>query len=404
MATIRTKFRPSSVEGREGTLYFQIIHERVARQINTGYRIFPSEWNRRMSEIVLPAFDAARRIHLLALKERVDKDTCRLESIIAGLEHSGDAYPADRVVELFHNPLPTDGYNFIAFGKGLVTELERVGKKNTAERYTTVLNSFMRFRDKDGDIPLEDIGSTLMLEYEAWLKGKGMCPNSTSYYMRNLRAVYNRAVDKGLTVQRNPFKHVYTGIDKTVKRAVPARDIRRIRDIDLLPEPSMDFARNMFMFSFYTRGMSFVDIAYLKKTDLKGGVLSYRRRKTGRQLFIKWEKPMQEILDRYGNKDSPYLFPVIKDTCKDARRQYRSAAHFINGKLKELGERLGIGITLTMYVARHAWASIAKSKNVPLTTISEAMGHDSENTTKIYLASLDTSLVDKANDIILKSL
>ena len=160
----------------------------------------------------------------------------------------------------------------------------------------------------------------------------------------------------------------------------------------------------MFLFSFYTRGMSFVDIAYLKKADLKSGVLTYRRQKTGRRLSIKWEKPMQEILDRYGHNDSPYLFPVIRDTAKDAVRQYRSAAHFINGKLKELGKRLGLGMPLTMYVARHAWASIARSKNVPLATISEAMGHDSENTTKIYLASLDTSQVDKENDIILKSL
>ncbi|MCS2995916.1 tyrosine-type recombinase/integrase [Phocaeicola vulgatus] len=313
-------------------------------------------------------------------------------------------YPAGRVVELFHNPPPEDSHNFMAFGKRLVEELERVGKKRTAERYTTVLNSFTRFRGRDGDIPLEDIGSTLMLEYEAWLKDKGICPNSTSYYMRNLRAVYNRAVDRELTVQRSPFKHVYTGIDKTVKRAVSLKAVRMIRDLDLRLSPGMEYARDMFMLSFYTRGMSFVDIAYLKKADLKGGVLTYRRRKTGRRLSIKWEKPMQEILDRYGHNDSPYLFPVIRDTAKDAVRQYRSTAHFINGKLKELGKRLGLGMPLTMYVARHAWASIARSKNVPLATISEAMGHDSENTTKIYLASLDTSQVDKANDIILKSL
>lgn len=292
----------------------------------------------------------------------------------------------------------------MVFGKRLVEELERVGKKRTAERYTTVLNSFTHFRGRDGDIPLEDIGSTLMLEYEAWLKGKGICPNSTSYYMRNLRAVYNRAVDRELTVQRSPFKHVYTGIDKTVKRAVPLKAVRMIRDLDLRLSPGMEYARDMFMLSFYTRGMSFVDIAYLKKADLKSGVLTYRRRKTGRRLSIKWEKPMQEILDRYGHNDSPYLFPVIRDTAKDAVRQCRSAAHFINGKLKELGKRLGLGMPLTMYVARHAWASIARSKNVPLATISEAMGHDSENTTRIYLASLDTSQVDKANDIILKSL
>ena len=392
------------MEGREGTLYFQIIHGRVARQINTGYRLFPSEWDGRMSEIILPVSGDARRSLLLALKERMEKDIRRLESIIAGLERSGGTYPAGRVIELFHNPPPEDSHNFMAFGKRLVEELERVGKKRTAERYTTVLNSFTRFRGRDGDIPLEDIGSTLMLEYEAWLKDKGICPNSTSYYMRNLRAVYNRAVDRELTVQRSPFKHVYTGIDKTVKRAVPLKAVRMIRDLDLRLSPGMEYARDMFMLSFYTRGMSFVDIAYLKKADLKSGVLTYRRQKTGRRLSIKWEKPMQEIVSRYDTSGTPYLLPVIRDMRTDGRKQYKSAAHRVNRLLKKLGMRLGLAIPLTMYVARHGWASIAKSRNIPVSIISEAMGHDSEKTTLIYLASLDTSAIDKANSLILKAL
>ena len=79
MATIKTKFRSSSAEGREGTLYFQIIHGRVARQINTGYRLFPSEWDGRTSEIILPVSGDSRRSLLLALKERMEKDIRRLE-------------------------------------------------------------------------------------------------------------------------------------------------------------------------------------------------------------------------------------------------------------------------------------------------------------------------------------
>ena len=313
MATIKTKFRSSSVEGREGTLYFQIIHGRVARQINTGYRLFPSEWDGRMSEIILPVSGDARRSLLLALKERMEKDIRRLESIIAGLERSGGTYPAGRVVELFHNPPPEDSHNFMAFGKRLVEELERVGKKRTAERYTTVLNSFTRFRGRDGDIPLEDIGSTLMLEYEAWLKDKGICPNSTSYYMRNLRAVYNRAVDKELTIQRSPFKHVYTGIDKTVKRAVPLKVIRMIRDLDLRISPGMEYARDMFMLSFYTRGMSFVDIAYLKKADLKSGVLTYRRQML-RPALLNNSTTFEVVVDNeFAAKDFTALIPELQD-------------------------------------------------------------------------------------------
>ena len=246
--------------------------------------------------------------------------------------------------------------------------------------------------------------SNLMIAYESWLKGTGICPNTSSYYMRNLRAIYNRAVERELTVQRYPFKHVYTGVDKTVKRAVPLKVIRRIRDLDLTLSPVLDYARDLFMFSFYTRGMSFIDMAYLKKKDLQNGILSYRRQKTGQQLFVKWEKPMQEIVDKYDTVGTPYLLPVIKDMNADARRQYKNAAHLVNDKLKKLGEQLGLDIPLTSYVARHGWASIAKDRNIPLAIISEAMGHDSEKTTRIYLASLDTSAVDKANSRILKAL
>ena len=251
---------------------------------------------------------------------------------------------------------------------------------------------------------MDEVDSDLMAAYEAYLKSTGVCPNSISFYMRNLRAIYNRAVEKELTTQCYPFRHVYTGIDKTVKRAVPLNVIRQIRDLDLSMNPAMDYARDIFMFSFYTRGMSFVDMAFLRKKDLQNGILSYRRHKTGQRLLIKWEKPMQDLIDKYDTSGSLYMLPIIKNSGKDERRQYKSEAHRVNANLKKIGKRLGLAIPLTTYVARHGWASIAKSKNIPIATISEAMGHDSEATTRIYLASLDTSVVDKANCIILKSL
>ena len=262
----------------------------------------------------------------------------------------------------------------------------------------------LRAFPQEYEVSWDEMDSDLMIEYETYLKSRGVCPNTSSYYMRGLRAIYNRAVEKKMTVQRDPFKYVYTGIGKTVKRAVPLKVIRQIRDLDLALFSAMDFARDIFMFSFYTRGMSFIDMAYLKKKDLQNGILSYRRQKTGQQLFVKWEKPMQEIVDKYDTNATPYLLPVIRDMHADARRQYKNAAHLVNDKLKKLGERLGLDIPLTSYVARHGWASIAKDRNIPLAIISEAMGHDSEKTTRIYLASLDTSAVDKANSRILKAL
>ena len=145
-------------------------------------------------------------------------------------------------------------------------------------------------------------------------------------------------------------------------------------------------------------------MAFLKKKDLQNGILTYRRKKTGQQLFIKWEKPMQELIDKYNTSETSYLLPIIQNNGVDEWHQYQNEAHRINRNLKYIGKQIGLGIPLTTYVARHAWASIAQSKNVSLPVISEALGHDSEQTTRIYLASLDASIVDTANSLILMSI
>jgi hypothetical protein len=186
----------------------------------------------------------------------------------------------------------------VNFSNGLIDQLCENGKLRTAERYAVTLNSFKRFLGEK-EVFLENVDSTLMMGYEVYLKNVGVCPNTSSFYMRNLRAMYNRAVEQGLTEQRFPFKHVYTGVEKTVKRAVSIEVIRSLRSLDLSSYPVLDWARDMFLFSFYTRGMSFIDMAFLKKRDLKNGLLDYRRQKTGQRLFVKWEKPMQDIVDKY---------------------------------------------------------------------------------------------------------
>ena len=156
--------------------------------------------------------------------------------------------------------------------------------------------------------------------------------------------------------------------------------------------------------SFYMRGMSFIDLAYLRKKDLNSGFVSYSRRKTGKKLIIRWEKQMQEIIDRYGDSETQYLLPIIEREDGTERRQYRNKMLLVNRKLKKIAARAGLTTPLTMYVARHSWASIAKTKNISIGIISEAMGHDSETTTQIYLSSIQTNQIDNANRNILKDL
>ncbi|MBS5448612.1 Site-specific recombinase XerD [Bacteroides thetaiotaomicron] len=399
MASVKVKLRPSTVNGREGTLYYQIIHNRVVRQINTEYKLFVSEWDCHSETVVLHHLspEQERNNYLLSISSRIRWDKDRLNKIIHTLSQSG-RFVTDDIVVRFRGGRQEQSFNDYICQQ--IARLKRFGKIRTSETYMAALRSFSGFMN-DKEVLFDLINANLIAEYEAYLKGRGNSPNTVSFYMRILKAVYNRAVEDGLTEQRYPFKSVYTGVEKTMKRALSLNDIRRIKGLDLSLKPNLDYACDMFLFCFYTRGMSFIDMAYLRKKDLLNGTLSYRRRKTGQQLFIKWEKCMQEIVDKYPINETEYLLPIITKHDEDYRKQYTNELHRVNHLLKKIGKLLDLPIPLTMYVGRHSWASIAKSRNVPVSVISEGMGHDSENTTQIYLASLDTSVVDKANKKIL---
>ena len=399
MASVKVKFRPSTTTGKEGTIYYQVIHNRVVRQIYTDYKLFASEWQSHSEAVILHRVPnkQERNTYLLLISSRITRDKDRLNKIIQVLSQSG-TFVTDDVVVRFQNN--RQGPSFNNYIRQQIARLKRLGKIRTSETYTAALRSFNGFMN-DKEVLFDQINSDLIAEYEAYLKGRGNSPNTVSFYMRILKSVYNRAVEEGLTEQRHPFKSVYTGVEKTLKRAISLNHLKRIKGLDLSLKPNLDFARDMFLFSFYTRGMSFIDMAYLRKKDLQNSILSYRRRKTGQQLFIKWEKCMQEIVDKYPVNETEYLLPIIIQRDVDYRKQYTNELHRVNHLLKKIGKQLGLSIPLTMYVGRHSWASVAKSRNVPISVISEGMGHDSENTTQIYLASLDTSVVDKANKKIL---
>ena len=173
--------------------------------------------------------------------------------------------------------------------------------------------------------------------------------------MRILRAAYNRAVENGLITGHSPFRHVYTGVEKTVKRALPLHVVKKIKSLDLALIPALDYARDMFMLSFYLRGMSFVDMAFLRKANMHNGYVVYRRRKTGQQLTIKWTREMQAILDKYPSNTTQYLLPIITRQKVNERNVYRNRGYVINHNLKKIAGMIGLTAPLPMYVARHKW-------------------------------------------------
>ena len=398
--SIKLKFRPSVKLDKGGTLYYQLIFNRRVKHLNTPYKIMLSEWDDKNGCIVFSNVDPIRNHQLESIVRCIQWDIQRLEKIVGEYAGKGVAYNLGHIAVAYQELCMK--HSLFVYMEELVVQYRSYGQIRTSETYLTTLNSFKRFR-MNVDVVLEEINSELLLSYEYYLKVKGVSPNTISFYMHRLRAVYNRAVEQGLIEQRFPFRKVKTSIEKTAKRAIPIKYIRKLKSLDLEKSPSLAFARDMFLFSFYTRGMSFIDIAYLHKKDLRNGFLTYRRKKTGQKLQIHWEMCMQQILNLHpANANSPFMLSIIENSEKDCRRQYQNALTRINRNLKKLGEKVGLEVPLTMYVARHSWATTAHNEGIPLAVICEGMGHYNEKTTQIYLASLENSVVDKANRKIIK--
>lgn len=400
MTSIKVKFRPSSVTGQEGTIYYRIIHERIPRQIISQYHIFPFEWDKRQSTVKVNRLSNRRQL-LESISEGVRTDVERLKKIIFRLDAAGLSYSTGEVIDEFKRF--KFEYSLFNYMEKLIDKLKLNGRIRTSETYSATLRSFKKFRNGK-DLMLDTLNSETMEAFEAWHQRRGVIPNTISFYNRILRAVYNRAVEDGGIENKRPFRHVYTGVDKTVKRALPIQEIKKIKVLDLSRTPELDYARDIFIMSFMLRGMSLIDMAYLQKSDRTNGYITYRRRKTGKQMTIGWTEEMQMIIDKYPSNKTHYLLPILYRYNNNDKTAYRKVFYFINNNLKKIERILNYDFRLTMYVARHSWASAARAKGIPLSIISEGMGHNSEKTTQIYLSNLDSSAIDKANSIILKSL
>lgn len=381
---------------------FQLIHKRTVRRIRSKYRIRNDEWDKKFEEIALPSPASERYSRLKIIRSNIMYELKRLKAIAEKLDCSGKDYSLDEIIQKYISGTDT-GCSVFDFIRAQAAHKKQLGKIRSSETYQTTLNSFMRFREGI-DLTFDMIDSELMEHYEAELRRHGLLRNTSSFYMRVLRTNYRLAVEKGLTPDRHPFKHVYCGMDKTVKRSISFAEIKKIKELDLSRKRVMDFARDMFIFSFCTRGMSFIDMAYLKKNDLKHGCLTYRRKKTGQLLVIEWTKQMQDILDKYKPNSTQYLLPIITREDGNERRQYQNQMRKINRRLKDIATSIKLPVPLSLYYSRHSWATIARCKDIPISIISEGLGHDSEITTQIYLDSIKSYEVDKANRKILKDL
>ena len=259
-----------------------------------------------------------------------------------------------------------EGFGFIAYANSRVEKLRDEGRYDAANKLKMYLRRFIAYLGKN-EVPFKDFDALLMRNYHTWLKNQELGRNTISLYIRNLKRVYRLAVDDGLTADSNPFE----GMDvsyrvKKERNGLTLDEVKRLRDLDLSSESQMTvFARDIFLFTVYARGMRSDDIFRLTSKNIRDGQLTYRQHITGRKISFPWEPALQEIADRYKQKGTARLFPVI--TTRDPReqwRQYDGILHRINYSLKKLGERIGLDYPLNLTVARHSWESMTKSVSI----------------------------------------
>lgn len=294
--------------------------------------------------------------------------------------------------------------NLLTFMKGVAEGLHSGGSFGTAHVYRSSRNALIAFH-RSTCLPFDYLTADFLKRFEIHLRQRGCSWNTVSTYIRTLRAVYNRAVEQKLaTYVPHLFRHVYTGTKADGKRALESEDMAVVFDEPSSSHslsPALERTRALFVLMFLLRGLPFVDLAYLRKSDLKGNVLTYRRRKTGRCLTVTLTPEAMILLDRYRDRDSssPYLFPLLHSAegTAEAYREYQLALRTFNHRLTVLAGLLGLTDNLSSYTARHTWATLAYYCEVHPGIISEAMGHSSLTVTETYLKPFRNKRIDEAN-------
>lgn len=395
--SVKVKKKKTTLAAKPVPLYLQVICRRNVRRIPLPYRLTEEEWNPAGEAVVIPAGAAAERTAYLIQTDRaLRQHKEQIQQIRDYLQEKGEL-SAQRIVQEYAERNRTTGW--LEYMDAVIGQKHKERAEATLRNWRSTYRTFRRFlKGMDmTDMPVEKVDYALLKRFERYLFAEGLTANTVSFHCRVLRMVWNCALAQGIIEpQGSPFINLCTRIEKTRKRAVDEPTIARLAALTLA-EPGLAFARDLFLFCYYARGMSFVDLAYLTHENIKGNTLIYTRKKTGQLFRVELLPVMKQLLRRYARKGSRYLFPILKSETPSFR-EYDSALRLQNKRLNKIGEK--VGCNLSTYVARHSWASIAKKKGIPEEVISECMGHTSLKTTQIYLATLDYSRIDRANQIV----
>lgn len=288
----------------------------------------------------------------------------------------------------------------------VVDQLKEMKKYASVHVYKSVLNSFVDFYgDKDAEIPLGEVFTEGRLkDYQDWMRGCDLSWNTVSSYMRTLRAVYNRLFLPG-SEKNNPrlFDGVYTKVEPGMKRSLTEQQMQKLLKANYDDQPEeVKAALAMFLLMFLFRGMPFIDLVYLRKKDVKGNLIVYCRRKTGRKMTVRIEPEALALIELFKEKNpnSPYLFPILDSKIRDEWKLfecYLDALRNFNRKLETISKQLLPGVKISSYTARHTWATLAFYRGVSIGIISKSLGHSSIKVTETYLKPFEDEKIHEAN-------
>lgn len=288
--------------------------------------------------------------------------------------------------------------------------LKREGKFPAMHVYACTLRSYEKFcaeerhpKNTTASLSMQEIFTPERLkEYEDWLVGQQSSPNTISTYMRTLQAVYNRWMSPGIEGY-NPvlFKDVYTKVESRTKRALTAEQMEQLRNTDFsVLTLRQQQVLTYFLLMFMLRGMPFIDLAHLRKSDLRNRRITYRRHKTGKLMVVDVPPDAMRLLQKYRDKtDSEYLFPLLHGGLfmEEHHHRYQETLRHFNRELARLMKQLLPGVSVSSYTARHTWATLAYHSGVPVGLISQSLGHSSIRVTMTYLKPFDAEVIDRIN-------
>lgn len=396
MATVKAVLNRDRV--RESGVYalvIQIIHKRVKRVVYTPYRLKVEEFDKVEQRAIYTDGQRHTHKHINEINRFVEAKKKEFEHIIEQVSAYNKNFITEDLIIKYHL-LQSERY-LVTFMEHLIAKKESKNKMGVARAYRSTLSSLRKYIGRR-TIEFTDIDHNFVKGYHEFLIDSNAKQNTIGFYLRNFRAIYNMADDQGIDMgSGNAFAKIKIKTTKTVKRALKQEAIEEIALMDLSQSPQLDTARDLFMFSFYTRGMSFVDIIYLRHSDIIDGVIYYRRRKTDQLIEVAVTAPLQKLIDKY-NTDDTYVLPFINRSERATLYgRYHAAYAIFYHNLNSLQKRLNLTTPLTTYVARHSWATIAKELGTSVTIISEGLGHTSEKITQIYLKEFDRSVIDMVN-------